>query len=111
MDDNPFVKLLELMKNEGSRNNPTVYIVAKVRIEQDEDEKIPVIVEDSDHSHMAYCLKKKSVMDSIKVNFKGITLNRNDLIINKEIEYIEDNTNVLLIPQTDGQKYFLICRL
>lgn len=110
MVENPITGLLGIMQSQGAKNNPTVCLVGRV-----------------------------TSVSPFKIQAGGVTLDADDVLVNaallpgyeRDISYsgpvcetsgtngtvtlinygLKANDLVLLIPSSDGQQYYVICKL
>lgn len=82
MLDNPYAKLIKMMRVEGAKNNPTTFLIGTVK-----------------------------TATPFTIDVSQITLSKDDLLINADILTYTVNDKVLLLPSTDFQQFILVCKL
>ncbi len=85
--NNPFFDLLSIMQKQGEKNNPVPFFLGKVVCK-----------------------------DKMTINVAGITLQKNEYLINDYVDKTkEENLNngdrVLMLLSADQQQFILVCKL
>lgn len=86
MQDNPYLRMIRLMREQGAKYNQTPYVIGSVI----------------------------NVVPDILIQVKEMQVDKSDLLLNESLilDYFSIGDKVLLIPPTDEyEKYIIVCKL
>lgn len=103
MIDNPYARLVTIMRAEGSENNPTTYIVGsvtntsplRIKVDQIQLDKSDLLINDM----------------LLKGYKRNVIINNTLQTIEIADDYLNAGDKVLLLPSDDNQQFIVVCKL